>query len=300
MDRTPIPTLKTDGLRMLKCIRDSGVVEPLEAKLGQAPGPRSSVTVPMLLLGTLLCGLRVRQRRADLPLVLAGLHNEVASEVGLLDSDGNRVPCQPAAVLRQTLRMEKALSDGWTVEENDESVAYDLQWFSQSLIRASVPADVWAQVRHVAVGAVAVPAARSDPDARPGIRGAGCRGGQASLFLGYDLHTLMAAPAVRANGRHRKFTMKNLLPLIVTMDLRPATVDSGPVAERLVLDAREVCPNIGDVTAAAMSAGRDAVANAHAMLEENPTVLNRRVGLTANTIAVLARVVAYNLRLADR
>ena len=233
MSASPIPTTKADGLRMLKCIRDSGVVEPLEAKLGQAPGPRSSVTVPMLLLGTLLCGLTMRQRRSDLLRVLAGLHDEVAREVGLLDRDGNRITCQPKAVFQQTMRIERELTEGWTAMENGIVVLHDLPWFAESLIRASVPADVWAAV---------AAAAANGPDTRPDS-------GSASGGSSHYPHGNLSEP-----------------PFIVGMAPRP-----GP-------------PNgVGE--------------NTRPMLERCPTLLNRQLGLAANTIAAVALVVAYNLSL---
>ena len=155
---------------MLKLIRESGVVAPLEARLnglvantserrllGQRPGQRSRVTVTMMLLAILLCALCERSyRRTDLSRVFAGLHVDVARFVGLIDADGNLVVGHYKTVLRQVRRMESVLRDGWTVVEHDGTPAekrtvYDMRWFVRSLIRASIPEHVLEDVRHVAV-----------------------------------------------------------------------------------------------------------------------------------------------------
>lgn len=267
MTTTPTFTTQAEGLRMLKLIRDSGVGEPLEARLRQRPGPRSPVTAQMLLLATLLCGLHGRQHRKDLALVLAGLHEDVAREVGLSDADRDRFLRDPTPVTRQARAMEQVLSEGWTVVENegqpDEAlVHHDLRWLERSLIRASVPDEVMARVRHVAVGAAAIPkttgiaglergtdgrlTCRSDADARVGYRPSSGEQ-KAGFFVGYEGHTLVAAPTVVASGSGRRVTLKHVPPFIVGFDLCPAGQDFGPVATRLVLNACEVCP-IGDVT----------------------------------------------------
>ena len=312
---------------MLHLIRNSGVVDPLEARLnglvdntrerrllGPRPGQRSRVTVAMMLLAILLSALCERSyRRSDLLRVLSGLHADVARRVGLIDADGNLVVRHYKTVLRQVHRMESVLRDGWTVVEHEGTPAekrtvYDMRWFVRSLIRASVPESVLAQVRHVAVDSTNInswatflpglgrksvrrepvaarakkvaerdsdkidepdleaferkarkkhpglkfgldgrPIYTADKDVRVGHRSSNSEG-PAGFFLGFDLHALVAAPTVISNGSRNKVTLEKLPPYVVGMDLAPALTNGGPIASRLVLETREQCPNIVDVT----------------------------------------------------
>ena len=320
-------TTKTEGLRMLWLIHKSGVVEPLEARLnglvdstserrllGPRPGQRSRVTVTTMLLAILLCALCERSyRRTDLLRVLTGLHVDVARTVGLVDADGAFVVKHYKTVLRQLVRMESVLREGWTVVENEGQpdevrVRHDLQWFVRSLLRASIPERVLADVRHVAVDATNInswanflpgvgkkdvkkepvaarqkqvvaedsdavpepdlekfwraakkkkpdlefgpdgrPLYTADRDVRVGHRSANSEG-SAGFFLGFDLNALVIAPTVKSNGSRNTVTLEKLPPYVVAMDLSPALTNCGPIASRLVMEAREICPDIEDVT----------------------------------------------------
>ena len=320
-------TTKTEGMRMLWLIHKSGVEEPLEARLnglvdstserrllGPRPGQRSRVTVTTMLLAILLSALCERSfRRTDLSRVLSGLHADVARAVGLFDSDSKLAVPHYKTLNRQLLRLEGVLRDGWTVVENEGQpdevrVRYDLQWFVRSLLRASIPERVLADVRHVAVDATNInswasflpgvgkkdvekepvaarqkrvvkadsddipepdlekfrrkakkknpdlefgldgrPIYTPDKDVRIGHRSANSEG-PAGYFLGYDLNALVVAPTVKSNGSRNTVTLEKLPPYIVAMDLSPALTNGAPIASRLVMEAREMCPSIEDVT----------------------------------------------------
>ena len=173
----PLSTNRTAGMRMLAFVDATRVAPIIQTRMnsrtktgpdgekrlaGQRPGPKAQTTVRLLLLSWLLCADGWHNyRRSELMRVVVGLDEDVAREVGLVDAKGNRRVPPYKDFLRQLLRMEKVLREGWTVVEhegqpNEKRVRYDMDWFVRTLIKASVPKRALEQVRHVALDSTAV------------------------------------------------------------------------------------------------------------------------------------------------
>ena len=121
------------------------------------PGPRSMVTVEMLLLAVLLAAkLKQSYKRSDLSSVLIGLHADVALAVGLIDGDGNLIVPRYKVLAKQMRRLEDALRQGWTHvrnegQPNEVRIKYGLQWFVNLVVAASVPTKERKKITHVVV-----------------------------------------------------------------------------------------------------------------------------------------------------
>ena len=182
----PLTTNRTQGTRMLTFLEATGVAAIIQTRMnsltetepngekrlaGQRPGPIAQTTVEMILLAWLLCAEEWQSyRRSELMRVLVGLHEDVASAVGLVDARGNWTVPPYKGFLRQLLRVERVLREGWTVVEhegqpNEERILYDMEWFTRTLLEKSIPKRAREQVRHVALDSTGV---RSWATFRPG------------------------------------------------------------------------------------------------------------------------------------
>ena len=182
----PLTTNRTQGTRMLTFLEATGVAAIIQTRMnsltetepngdkrlaGQRPGPIAQTTVEMILLAWLLCAEEWQSyRRSELMRVLVGLHEDVASAVGLVDARGNWTVPPYKGFLRQLLRVERVLREGWTVVEhegqpNEERSRYDMERVTRTLLEKSIPKRAREQVRHVALDSTGV---RSWATFRPG------------------------------------------------------------------------------------------------------------------------------------
>ena len=145
---SPLLTSPEQAHRYLDLIRRSGVGAAIEARLGDHPGRRSRLRAEALLLAALLAASeRQSYRRTDLCAVLNGLDARVAFRVGLCDR-GTRTPISYSITHKQVQRIESALADGWIASDGQE---WDLHWFSQWILRATIPREVATRITAVAV-----------------------------------------------------------------------------------------------------------------------------------------------------
>ena len=145
---SPLLTSPEQAHRYLDLIRRSGVGAAIEARLGDHPGRRSRLRAEALLLAALLAASeRQSYRRTDLCAVLNGLDARVAFRVGLCDR-GTRTPISYSITHKQVQRIESALADGWIAPDGQE---WDLHWFSQWILRATIPREVATRITAVAV-----------------------------------------------------------------------------------------------------------------------------------------------------
>lgn len=159
---------REQGMELLGLIRRAGVDDVQERLYMQVkpdsdgvlvprPGPKSMITVEMLLLAVLLAAkLKQSYKRSDLSSVLTGLHADVALAVGLIDDDGNLIVPRYKVLAKQIGRLEEALQRGWTHVRNEGQpdevrIRYDLQWFVNLVVAASVPARERKKITHVVV-----------------------------------------------------------------------------------------------------------------------------------------------------
>ena len=179
---------KAQGMRTLTYIRHSdtrfaaavqqrldSTVDPGDENrlLEEHPGPKSPVTAEVMFVAILLCAQILRScRRTDLSRVLAGLHRDVAREVGLLGPDGELVVPSYKSLCRQLTRFQDALRGGWTVVEREgqpgeKRVRYDLEWLIVAMVKASIPRSERRKIQHIVVDATSV---RSWGTWLPGIK----------------------------------------------------------------------------------------------------------------------------------
>ena len=169
----PLTSSRSLGMRMLAFLHgcDSDVVGRIQERLNsevspgherlllrERPGQKSAVTVEMILLAMLVCAqVHKSFRRTDILRTLIGLHEDVARNVGLIDSDGTLFVPTYKAFVWQMRRVESVLAEGWTAQTGWLTpVRCDLHWFVQALMKASVPRKVRRQIRHVGVDATSV------------------------------------------------------------------------------------------------------------------------------------------------
>lgn len=157
---------REQGMELLDLIRRAGA-EDLQHRLHRQvkpdsggllvprPGPESMVTVEMLLLAVLLAAkLKHSYKRSDLSSVLTGLNADVALAVGLIDEDGNLIIPRYKVIAKQMKRLEDALRQGWTQVRNEGQpdevrINYNLQWFVNLLLAASIPEEERQKITHV-------------------------------------------------------------------------------------------------------------------------------------------------------
>ena len=179
------------------------VIDPIEARLAQRPGPRSQLSVAALLAGIFINAIWRRPYSvASVAETLNGLTPDEAAELGLAPADLPERPVSYAIVRRKTKLLEETIAAGWTADGQK----YDLEWFTAQLLAASVPAEAatgthsvtiactdfptWAKPRHDSENGHKGRDGRiirsCDPDARPGWR-SDTAGRPDGLFLGYDV-----------------------------------------------------------------------------------------------------------------
>ena len=135
-------------------VADSGLVGPLELRLRTHPGPKSKLRIETMLMLMLLANwTKCSYVQMDICAVESWLPAEIAFELELCYAGGWSLAGY-WALRGQLLRLEEALRDGWEVD----GVTYDVDWFSKSLIAATVPPEIAAVIESIAVDLTAFPA----------------------------------------------------------------------------------------------------------------------------------------------
>ena len=159
---------REQGMELLGLIRRVGVADVQlrrhsrvgpdgDGVLVPRPGPKSMITVEMLLLAVLLAAkLKHSYKRSDLSSVLTGLDPDVALAVGLIDGNGNLIVPTYTVIAEQMKQLEDDLREGWTHVLNEGQpdevrINYNLQWFVNLLVAASIPEEERQKIRHVVV-----------------------------------------------------------------------------------------------------------------------------------------------------
>ena len=285
-------------------VADSGLVEPLELRLRTHPGPKSKLRIETMLMLMLLANwTKCSYVQMDICAVESWLSAEIAFELELCHAGGWSLAGY-WALRGQLLRLEEALHDGWEVD----GVTYDVDWFSKSLIAATVPPEIAAVIEAIAVDLTAFPAwavcrefisqadaerairqayinklpdgapvprldmtspqareiaaelgitlgpdglvVRSlDPDARAGHRTATSK--QTSQeFTGFDVATAAATRSTYWAGNPLEASVGPEIPAyILAVHTAPANTNPGPRSKMVTDWAREIGPNIIEVTA---------------------------------------------------
>ena len=107
----------------------------------------------MLMLMLLANWNKYSYLQMDICTVENWLPAEIAFELSLCHADGWSLAGY-YALRGQLLRLEEALCDGWEVD----GVTYDVDWFSKSLIAATVPPEIAAVIEAIAVDLTPFPA----------------------------------------------------------------------------------------------------------------------------------------------
>ena len=113
---------------------DASIIDPIEARFDNQPGPRSRVTVAALLTASIRNAEHGRPyTRAAVTETLNSFTGEELVALGVLSAGQTPEPFSYASVTMRMKQLEHALSEGWTVD----GVEYDLDWFTRAMISAS-------------------------------------------------------------------------------------------------------------------------------------------------------------------
>ena len=127
---------------LLKYIRATKVVEPIDRVLRTHPGKRSPIPTETLLLGMLIQNWRrCSYRRSDMIRLFADLPDDLAQRLGIRDQDG--VMLGKATFYKQIKRLENSLRDA----PRDAG----MPWLEDQMILHSVPDRVRSSVQTVSL-----------------------------------------------------------------------------------------------------------------------------------------------------
>lgn len=134
-----------------RCLLGFGV-GGLERHLSSHPGRRSHLTPFALLVGMVLA-FRVHSNinRVSVTKVLSSICLSGRARLGLYSDDFR--PLSYDVIEKQFKRLERALEESWV---DPDGTRCDLEWFLVELTRASIPPEVRAKVRAIAVDATSL------------------------------------------------------------------------------------------------------------------------------------------------
>ena len=136
------PTSPAVIARLLKYIRATTVVKPVDRVLRTHPGKRSPIPTETLVLGMLIQNWRrCSYRRSDMIRLLGDLPDDLAQRLGIRDQDG--VMLGKATFYKQIKRLEDLLRDA----PRDAG----MPWLEDQMILHSVPDRVRSSVRTVSL-----------------------------------------------------------------------------------------------------------------------------------------------------
>ena len=144
-------TADSDHLvELRRVLSDSGVLPYLERRFRPKGGEESRLRVSSWLEGELyVAGERNTNLRTELTAFFACLHPQVAVDLGIQTIDELQDPLTYNMVGKRSRNIEYGLCEGW-VDETDGTVC-DLDWFLDSITRATLPGDVALWTEAIAV-----------------------------------------------------------------------------------------------------------------------------------------------------
>ena len=246
-------------------IDQSGVLPYLERRLRAHPGKRSVLPLRALLVTMVIAAfLGPSYRRTDLCAVLNGLEAEVAYRLRLCSRAVRRL-FSYNLIDKQSLRLERALAEGWVDPDGTEC---GMDWFVHCLFKANIsPAEAeriidlaidstfvlaWAVPHSYPAGEKPPSGKRSaDPTAKFGHRSATAKR-NAGKRLGFDLHVVCGVRGRqkwqgRPDSANLEAQSVPLMPL--HMKLVPADPNVSPPALSSIAWARKIATNAEEVVA---------------------------------------------------
>ncbi len=123
------------SLQAIDVVERSGVVPYLERRLRSHPGQTAELSLTALLVA-MFCAAEISwsYRRADLCAVLHGLEAQAAYKLGLCSRTA-RKELRYSVVVKQCLRLEKALHAGWVDEDGTNC---DNDWLCRCFVEANI------------------------------------------------------------------------------------------------------------------------------------------------------------------
>lgn len=250
----------------MQVFKRSGVLPYLERKLRNHPGGQSSLPILALLVTMLVAAAyNPSYRRTDLCAILNGLEAEVAYKLGLSSTEA-RTLFSYNMVNKQCLRLEKALKQGWTDDEDGTKCGFN--WFSHCLLKAIIPRKLRRRITAVAADSTFVfswanphrtpmgedlPEGQcsADPDARFGHYSAtGKR--NAGIGLGYHcqlLTAILSRKKWKGDPRKANFVHEREPMIVLGMAFDPGNADLVPRMVECIKRARQIAPNLKETVA---------------------------------------------------
>ena len=246
-------------------IERSGVLPYCERRLRDHPGKKSTLPVQALLVVMVIAAfMQSSFRRTDLCAVIHGLEAEAAFELGLCSRVARKM-FGYGQIVKQCLRLERALKEGWV---DDDGTVCDHNWFAHSLLKANITPEQAEQITAIAIDSTfllawAVPHSyphgeqppggqrSADEAARFGHRSATAKR-KAGKRLGYDLHIVSGVRGRKKwRGDPKKANLEgDKVPLVpLHMMLVPADPDVAPIALECIDWAKKIAPNAKEVLA---------------------------------------------------
>ena len=237
----------------------------LERKLRTHPGKTSALSILALLAVMVIAAfLGPSYRRSDLCAVLNGLEAEVAWELGLCSRVARKL-FGYHAVVKQCLRLERALVEGWV---DEDGTVCDQNWFVHCLFKANITPEEAEQITAIAIDSTfllawAVPHKYPEGEEPPsgqrsadltaefGHRSATAKR-KAGKRLGHDLHIVCGVRGRKKwQGQPTDANLEDepvsLVPL--HMKLVPADPNVAPIALECIEWAKKIAPNAKEVLA---------------------------------------------------
>ncbi|WP_419945028.1 hypothetical protein [Candidatus Poriferisodalis sp.] len=140
---------------LVETITASGVLAYLQRRVKPKRGGGSRLPLLALLVSMLYCaGEGNSYWRLSLTKFIASLHPNDAVRLGVHTFENLEKPITYTIICKQAKRVETALRQGWT---DHDGTRCDCQWFIDSMLRASVPAEVARRVLAIAIDSTDFP-----------------------------------------------------------------------------------------------------------------------------------------------
>ena len=249
----------------IDAIEQSGVLPYLQRRLRSHPGKKSDLPLLALLVAIVVTAFRgASYRRADVCATLHGFEAEAAYILRVCSRVARRLFTYNL-VVKQCLRLERALEQGWV---DADGTVCDPNWFAHSLLKANIAPELAEQITSVALDSTfllawAVPHSypegeqppggrrSADPDAQFGHRSATAKR-KAGLRLGFDLHVVCGVRGAKkwAGDPTNANLEDEPVPLVpLHMKLVPADPNVAPIARECLEWSTKIAPNTREVIA---------------------------------------------------
>ena len=250
----------------MRVVEKSGVLPYLERRLRSHAGNQSSLPMLALLVTMLVAAANnPTYRRADLCAILNGLDAEIAFKLGLCSTKA-RTLFSYNLVNKQCLRLENALKEGWTDDEDGTKCGFN--WFSHCLLEALIPRKLRRRITAVAADSTFVfswanphrtpigddlPEGQcsADPDARFGhYSTTGKR--EEGIGLGYHcqlLTAILSRKKWKGNPRNANLSHEREPMIVLGLTLDPGNADLVPRMVECIKRATLIAPNLKEVVA---------------------------------------------------